>query len=69
MELKRDETIDNARKTASSILMSEHRQKMIRVRGYAAQQAKAPPTSYTFERREPLDHDIVIDIQYCGTQP
>jgi alcohol dehydrogenase (NADP+) len=39
---------------------------MIQVHGYAAQQAKAPLTAYAFERREPRDHDVVIDIQYCG---
>jgi alcohol dehydrogenase (NADP+) len=39
---------------------------MIPVVGYAAKQAKGPLTSYTFKRRDPLDHDIVIDIQYCG---
>jgi alcohol dehydrogenase (NADP+) len=39
---------------------------MISVSGYAAQQAKAPLTPYSFNRREPRDHDIVIDIQYCG---
>jgi alcohol dehydrogenase (NADP+) len=39
---------------------------MISVSGYAAHQAKAPLTPYSFARREPKDHDIVIDIQYCG---
>lgn len=39
---------------------------MIQVSGYAAQHAKAPLAPYTFERREPRDHDIVLDIQYCG---
>ena len=39
---------------------------MISVSGYAAQQVKAPLTPYSFSRREPKDHDIVIDIQYCG---
>jgi alcohol dehydrogenase (NADP+) len=39
---------------------------MIPVYGYACKQAKLPLTSYTFERREPRDHDVVIDIQYCG---
>jgi uncharacterized zinc-type alcohol dehydrogenase-like protein len=38
----------------------------MKVQGYAAQQAKAPLTPYPFERREPRDHDVVIDIQYCG---
>lgn len=39
---------------------------MIPVLGYAAQQAKGPLTRYSFERREPRDYDVVIDIQYCG---
>ena len=39
---------------------------MIQVCGYAAQQAKAPLTPYSFERREPRDPDVVIDIQYSG---
>jgi uncharacterized zinc-type alcohol dehydrogenase-like protein len=39
---------------------------MISVRGYAAQQAKGPLTPYSFERREPHDYDVVIDIQYYG---
>ena len=39
---------------------------MIQVYGYAAQNAKALLTPYTFERRAPGDHDVVIEIQYCG---
>ena len=39
---------------------------MVQVQGYAAQRAKAPLSPYAFERREPRDNDIVIDIQYCG---
>jgi alcohol dehydrogenase (NADP+) len=39
---------------------------MIQVRGYAAQQAKGPLSPYSFERREPRDYDVVIDIQFCG---
>src|SRR6188472_2781597 len=39
---------------------------MIQVCGYAAQHAKSPLMPYYFERREPRDHDVVIDIQYCG---
>jgi len=39
---------------------------MIPVQGYAAQRAKAPLSPYAFERREPRDNDILIDIQYCG---
>ena len=38
----------------------------IKVCGYAAKQAKTPLSPYYFERREPRDYDIVINIQYCG---
>ncbi|MDE1726439.1 MAG: NAD(P)-dependent alcohol dehydrogenase [Thaumarchaeota archaeon] len=38
----------------------------IHVHGYAAQQAKTSLGPYSFERREPCDYDIVIDIGYCG---
>ena len=34
--------------------------------GYAAQHAKAPLTQYSFERRDPRDHDVAIDIKYSG---
>ncbi|MGB9125700.1 MAG: alcohol dehydrogenase catalytic domain-containing protein, partial [Nitrosotalea sp.] len=39
---------------------------MIPVIGYAANQAKSPLTPFAFQRREPRDCDVVIDIQYCG---
>ncbi len=28
--------------------------------------AKAPLAPYSFERRQPREHDVVIDIKYCG---
>ncbi|MDE1770298.1 MAG: NAD(P)-dependent alcohol dehydrogenase [Thaumarchaeota archaeon] len=39
---------------------------MIPVIGYAANQAKAQLTPYTFERRDPKEYDVLIDIKYCG---
>lgn len=39
---------------------------MIQVHGYVAKHAKAPLTPFTFERREPGPHDILVDVQYCG---
>jgi uncharacterized zinc-type alcohol dehydrogenase-like protein len=39
---------------------------MIPVHGYASKQTKGPLILYEFERREPRDLDVVIDIQYCG---
>ena len=35
-------------------------------RAYAARSATSPLAPFTLERREPLDHDVVIDILYCG---
>jgi alcohol dehydrogenase (NADP+) len=35
-------------------------------RGYAALTPKAPLVPFSFERREPREHDVVIDIHYCG---
>lgn len=39
---------------------------MHKVPAYAASSPKAPLGPYTVERREPRDHDVVIDILYCG---
>ena len=34
--------------------------------GYAAPSAKAPLAPFSFERREPREHDVNIDIKFCG---
>ncbi|MDI1445105.1 NAD(P)-dependent alcohol dehydrogenase [Polyangium sp. 6x1] len=39
---------------------------MIRAHGYAAQNAESPLAPFTFERRDPGDKDVVIQILYCG---
>ena len=39
---------------------------MIPVKGYAAQEAKAKLEPFSFERRDPGEHDILVDIKYCG---
>ena len=39
---------------------------MIQVGGYAARHAKSELAPYSFERRDPRDNDVLIDIQYCG---
>ena len=39
---------------------------MISVIGYAVNQAKAPLAPYSFQRREPKEYDVLIDIKYCG---
>ncbi|VVC06288.1 Uncharacterised protein [uncultured archaeon] len=36
---------------------------MIQVYGYAAQKAKEALDKYSFQRREPSDFDVVIDIK------
>jgi len=35
-------------------------------RAYAARSATTPLAPFTLQRREPLAHDVVIDILYCG---
>ena len=35
-------------------------------KGYAAVAAKAPLAPYSFDRREPGEHDVAIAILYCG---
>ncbi len=39
---------------------------MIQSHGYAAQQAKGALGPYSFQRRDPGSHDIVIETKYCG---
>src|ERR1700745_4012344 len=39
---------------------------MSKCKGYAAAKAKTPLGGWEFERREAREHDIVIDIKYCG---
>lgn len=39
---------------------------MISVKGYAAHSAKTPLVPYSFERRDVKEHDVLIDIEYCG---
>jgi len=38
----------------------------MKVYGYAAKEPKSVLTPFSFDRREPRDHDVVIDIHYCG---
>lgn len=39
---------------------------MIKAKGYAAFSATTPLVPYSFERRDPKDHDVVIDIKFSG---
>ena len=39
---------------------------MSKSKGYAAMSPKAPLVPYSFDRREPREHDVVIEIKYCG---
>ena len=39
---------------------------MIKSKGYAATSAKSPLGPYTFERRDPREHDVVFDVKFCG---
>lgn len=39
---------------------------MIQAKGIAAFSPKEPLGPWTFERRDPREHDVVIDIKFCG---
>ena len=39
---------------------------MTKIRGYSAASTKASLAPYSFERREPLENDVAIDIKFCG---
>ena len=38
----------------------------MQAQAYAAQSATTPLAPFSFERREPLPHDVTIDILFCG---
>ncbi len=38
----------------------------MKVQGYAVADSKAPLKPFSFERREPGDNDVQIDIKFCG---
>ena len=39
---------------------------MVASYGYAVKEAKVPLVPFKFERREPRDADVVIEITHCG---
>ncbi len=39
---------------------------MIQSKGYAAQNANSPLAPFSFERRDPGPHDVVVEIEWCG---
>jgi uncharacterized zinc-type alcohol dehydrogenase-like protein len=39
---------------------------MSKTKGYAAKTAKDSLAPFSFERREPREHDVAIDIKFCG---
>ncbi len=39
---------------------------MIQAKGYATQNEKSPLAPFSFERRDPGPHDVVVEIEFCG---
>ncbi len=39
---------------------------MLKTKGYAAAKVNAPLADFAFERREPREKDVLIDIKFCG---
>ena len=38
---------------------------MSKTKGYAAKDAESPLSPFSFERREPREHDVAIDVKFC----
>ena len=38
----------------------------LKTKGYAAATQGAPLTPFSFERRDLREHDVLIDIHFCG---
>jgi uncharacterized zinc-type alcohol dehydrogenase-like protein len=38
----------------------------MKTKAYAAHDAKAPLKEFLFDRREPTDHDVEMEVLYCG---
>lgn len=49
----------------SLLLLGEYKM-TIQVKGYAAESATTPLIPFSFERRDPREHDVVIEILYTG---
>jgi uncharacterized zinc-type alcohol dehydrogenase-like protein len=64
----RDGSKSAARATYHHAHRHRHRQvaAMSRAHGYAALTALTPVVPYAFDRRAPREHDVSIDIAYCG---
>src|SRR5690242_1668174 len=45
--------------------MAELKEK-IEVKGYAAPSPTSPLSPFRFDRREPGEHDILLDLLFCG---
>jgi uncharacterized zinc-type alcohol dehydrogenase-like protein len=39
---------------------------MLKTKAYAAPNARAPLSDFSFDRRDPRDNDVLIDIKFCG---
>src|SRR5512142_2760341 len=39
---------------------------MMKTKAYAAPSARSPLAPFEIVRREPGDHDVLVDIAYCG---
>ncbi|MDB4988222.1 MAG: zinc-binding dehydrogenase family protein [Myxococcaceae bacterium] len=62
--------VQHTRRTQSSLARRKARfdqeEFVTATKGYAALTAKAPLAPFTFERREPREHDVQIAISHCG---
>ena len=51
---------------SDTALLEKEIRKTSTTKGYAAASPTAPLAPFSFERRQPREHDVVIDIKFCG---
>ena len=51
---------------SNTVVLEQENRKTTTTRGYAAANPTTPLAPFSFERRDPREHDVVIDIKYCG---
>lgn len=51
---------------SDTVVLEQENKNTKTTKGYAAANPTTPLAPFSFERRDPREHDVVIDIKYCG---
>ncbi len=53
-------------KKNSTFIVKKQNKKMLQAKGIAAKSAKSTLSPFSFQRRDPKENDVIIDIKFCG---